>query len=310
MIVAEQLTKYYGDRAAVTGIDFTIRDGEVVGLLGLNGAGKTTILKILSGLLLPTSGRVTVAGLSMAEQPEQARARIGFLPEQPPLYPEMTVNGYLQFVAHIKSFTGDIDAAITEATAAADLSYVRDHVIATLSNGFQRRVGIAQAIIHKPALILLDEPTSGLDPVQVVQMRDLIRGLRGKNTIMLSSHNLHEIKEVCDRILVIKDGQIAAEGTEAELGKRVTTATKLSVEVRAAAGAFREAMAKAKNVAHFEINTEKDGVTTATVELAKDCREELAKTLVDAGFGLRRFERIELELESIFLELTRKEVQS
>ncbi|MBI3178947.1 MAG: ABC transporter ATP-binding protein [Deltaproteobacteria bacterium] len=306
MIVAERLTKYYGDRAAVADVSFTIAGGEVVGLLGLNGAGKTTTLRILSGLLLPTAGRVSIAGADMAREPEAARARIGFLPEQPPLYPEMTVRAYLEFVAHIKGFSGDVDQAIADALAAADLTSVAGDRISTLSHGFQRRVGIAQAIVHKPTLILLDEPTAGLDPVQIVQMRQLVRGLRGRNTILVSSHLLSEIHQVCDRILVMQNGRIVAEGSEQELAGRLGSKTTVSVEVRGAAAALAAALSRAA-VARHHIDREENGLTYATVELKSDNREELARALVEAGLGLRRLERVELELESIFLKLTSSE---
>jgi ABC-2 type transport system ATP-binding protein len=304
MIIAEQLTKYYGDRAAVSGVSFKIEEGEVIGLLGLNGAGKTTILRILSGLLLPTSGRVVLNGLDMAHSPEEARANIGFLPEQPPLYPEMTADTYLRFVARIKGFRGDLDRAVEDAVNATDLAASRHQPIGTLSNGFQRRVGIAQAVVHQPSLVLLDEPTSGLDPVQIVHMRNLIRGLRGKNTILVSSHNLPEIHQMCDRILVLQKGVIAAEGTEDELAKRVVATTRVTLEVRAAAHALTAALGKVKAVTSHRVQREEGGITEAVVELGSDAREELARALVEAGLGLRRMERVQVELENIFLALT------
>ncbi len=303
MIVAERLTKYYDDRAAIADVSFTIADGEVVGLLGLNGAGKTTTLRILSGLLLPTAGKVNIAGADLAREPEAARARIGFLPEQPPLYPEMSVRAYLTFVARIKGFAGDLDQAIREALDAANLGAVADDRISTLSHGFQRRVGIAQAIVHRPTLILLDEPTAGLDPVQIVQMRQVVRGLRGRNTILVSSHLLSEIHQVCDRILVMQNGNIVAEGSEQELAAKLGGKTTVSLEVRGAAAALASALSLGA-VARHHIDREENGLTYATVELKSDNREELARALIDAGLGLRRLERVELELESIFLKLT------
>jgi ABC-2 type transport system ATP-binding protein len=312
MIVAEHITKYYGDRAAVSNVSFTIAEGEVVGLLGLNGAGKTTILKTLSGLLVPTSGRVVIDGIEMSRSPEEARKRIGFLPEQPPLYGEMDVDGFLRFAARIRGVS-EVEAAVDRAVAAADLAGVRRQRIDTLSHGFQRRVGIAQAMVHQPALVLLDEPTSGLDPKQIVTMRELLTGLRGRNTIMVSSHNLPEIEQVCDRIFVIKEGQIAAEGSGQELAQRVAHSNRIAIEVRAAASALRTVLASFGDViADKTVVEEKDGITRATVELTRDSREELAASLVSAGLGLRRLERVELELEGIFMELTglAREVQS
>lgn len=304
MIVAEHVTKYYGAHAAVSDLSFRIAEGEVVGLLGLNGAGKTTTLRILSGLLVPTSGQVHIAGMDMAKEPEAVRARLGFLPETPPLYPEMTVGDFLTFVARIKGVTSQLDGALTEALAATDLTNVRDEVIATLSHGYHRRVGIAQAIIHKPALVLLDEPTSGLDPVQVVHMRRLIRNLRGKNTIIVSSHILSEIHQLCDRIFVLQDGRIAAEGTENELAGRVAHSTHVAVEVRGDVKTLVAALGRGPKVVRHTIEHEVQGVVTASVELESDTREELAQALIQAGLGLRRLERVRVELESIFLRLT------
>lgn len=304
MIVAEHVTKYYGAHAAVDDLSFAVGEGEVVGLLGLNGAGKTTTLRLLSGLLMPTSGRVLIGGLDMAEDPEAARARIGFLPETPPLYLEMTVRDFLVFVARIKGVRRTLDACLAEALAATDLVEVQNEPIGTLSHGYHRRVGIAQAIIHRPNLILLDEPTSGLDPVQVVHMRKLIRGLRGKNTIMVSSHILGEIHQMCDRIFVLQDGRIAAEGSEEQLAGRVASTTRVSVEIRGDRHALALALGQAARVAHHTIDRESQGITYATVELETDSREELARTLIQAGLGLRRLERVRLELESIFLKLT------
>jgi len=304
MIVAEHLTKYYGERAAVLDVSFTIGQGEVVGLLGLNGAGKTTILRILSGLLVPTSGRVSIAGIDLGERPEDVRAKIGFLPEQPPLYPEMTVKGFLTFVAHIKGVKVDLAGAVKTALEVTDLVGVADDQIRTLSHGYMRRVGIAQAVVHKPPLVLLDEPTSGLDPVQVVHMRKLIRSLAGKHTILVSSHILGEIHQMCDRILVVKGGQIVAVGSEEDLAGKVGKAATVEVEVRGGEGRLRSALGALKGVVRYDVHAEQGGITTATVELEADTREELAAALIAAGLGLRKLERVRLELESIFLELT------
>lgn len=305
MIVAENLTKFYGDLAAVADVSFTLSKGEVVGLLGLNGAGKTTTLRILSGLLLPTSGQVTVDGVRMEEEPEKARARIGFLPEVPPLYGDMTVEGYLIFVARIMGFSGDLGAAIDDAVAATDLGKVRRDFIRTLSHGYKRRVGIAQALVHKPALILLDEPTSGLDPRQITQMRDLVRSLRGNHTVLVSSHILREVEQICDRIILLRNGRVVAVGTREELAAKVAASNKIRVEVRGGAQELSAALAKVKEaVKGHWIDHERDGLTDATIEMSRDAREELAKTLVDAGLGLRGMQRVQLELESTFLQLT------
>lgn len=303
MIVCENVSKYYGERAAVSGVSFTIQDGEVVGLLGLNGAGKTTTLRMLSGVLVPTNGRLLVDGVDLAQAPDAVRAKIGFLPEPPPLYPDMRVCDFLEFVAHIKGLKGDVRAAVDEALGACDLVGAREQFIGTLSHGYQRRVGIAQAIVHKPALILLDEPTSGLDPVQVVQMRKLIRNLGKKHTVLVSSHILSEIQQMCDRVLLLQQGKLVADGAPQALSQQAETATTVTIEVRGPREALAQALAKAAQVARHTIEREEQGVTHATVELTSDAREELARALVEAGLGLRRLERVRLELESVFLKL-------
>jgi ABC-2 type transport system ATP-binding protein len=304
MIVAEKITKYYGARAAVQELSFSIQRGEVIGLLGLNGAGKTTTLRILGSLMLPTSGRVTVDGIDLVRQPELVRGRIGFLPEVPPLYLDMTVESYLRFVARIRGVGDRLAQSIDEALEGTDLREVRAQIIGTLSNGYQRRLGIAQAIIHRPSLILLDEPTSGLDPVQIVQVRQLIQRLKEQHTVIVSSHVLSEIHQTCDRILVLQSGRLVAEGTEADLAGRIAQRTSISVEVRGSQEALAAALARAREVTHHNIERFMDGITSATVELASDDREGLARTLVESGLGLRRFEHVQLELENIFLELT------
>ncbi|MEE8408398.1 MAG: ABC transporter ATP-binding protein [Myxococcota bacterium] len=307
MIVAENLTKYYGDHAVIADVSFEIQAGEVVGLLGLNGAGKTTTLRVLSGLLVPTAGRIRVDGIDTAEEPEAVRSRIGFLPEIPPLYPEMRVSEYLAFAARIKGFSGDLDAAINDALSATELNDARHDFIGTLSHGFHRRVGIAQAIVHRPKLILLDEPTSGLDPRQIVHMRGVIRNLGRNNTILLSSHILREVEQVCDRIIVLQDGRIVASGTHDELARKVAGKTTVKVEVRGAAIELVAALGKAAEVARHNIDNEAGGLTRATVELKSDSLEALAKTLVDSGLGLRGMQRVHLELENTFLKLTATE---
>ncbi len=310
MIVLDKVSKYYGERAAVIDASFSIEAGEVVGLLGLNGAGKTTTLKMLAGVLLPTAGRISVDGIDLMTNVDAVRARIGFLPEVPPLYPEMRVAEYLTFVAHIKGVKVDVAGHVDAAIADTDLADVRNEFIGTLSNGFQRRVGIAQAIVHRPALIVLDEPTAGLDPKQMVQMRALIRKLKQRHTVLVSSHILNEIEETCDRLVVINRGRIAAIGTEAELAGNVQGAAKVVVEVRGTRAAFEAAVRQSGAVTKTAIERDEGGIIVATLELANDAREALAQSLIGAGLGLRRMERVQLELESIFLTLTGNRAQS
>jgi ABC-2 type transport system ATP-binding protein len=305
MIVAENITKYYGAHAAVQGISFTINKGEVVGLLGLNGAGKTTTLRVLSGLLVPTSGKINIDGVDVIAGGEDIRSRIGFLPETPPLYPEMTVEDFLTFVARIKGLKErDVKAAVNRSLKDADLEDRRSHVIETLSHGYKRRVGIAHAIVHSPPLILLDEPTSGLDPVQIVHMRQLIRGLKDRHTVIVSSHILSEISQMCDRILVLQRGRIVADATEESLGKKVAGASTITIEVRGTPATLASALGRVGAVQRHVVDRHEGTMMTATVDLTSDDREAVAKAIIDAGLGLRRLDRTSLELESIFMQLT------
>lgn len=307
MITAHKLAKYYGAHAAVQDLSFAIAQGEVVGLLGLNGAGKTTTLRILSGLLIPTSGTVQVGGISMTEDGPKARRLVGFLPETPPVYPEMHVGEFLRFVARIKGVpAADVAQAVAYALAATDLTAVQHARIGALSHGYGRRIGIAQAIVHKPALILLDEPTGGLDPVQVVHMRKLIRSLRGAHTLVVSSHLLSEMHALCDRIIVLGDGRVLASGTEAELAARLGGQAHVHVQVRGTAQAFAQALAALPQATVVRLdapNPSAPDIHGALVALAEAEHEVLAAALVHGGLGLRHMQRQQVGLENTFLRL-------
>lgn len=310
MIEISELYKFYGDRKAVGPLSCSIADGEIVGLLGLNGAGKTTTLRILACDLLPSSGTVVIDGLDVVESPHEVRARIGYLPDTPPLYPEMTVRAYLLFAAQLRGLSrADAERQVPEALAQTQLEGVAGDPIASLSHGFKQRVGIAQAIVHKPRLLVLDEPITGLDPVQIVEMRELLRGLRGKHTILLSSHILSEISETCDRILVIKGGEIAAAGTEAELTSKLARGrVEITARERGAAqsGSAREVAAKVDGVREVETLTPSEpgaGVVTLRIYAERDVREELCQALITAGIGVLQVGLGERELESVFLDL-------
>ncbi len=285
MIVCDHVSKYYGAHAAVDDLQVRIARGEVVGLLGLNGAGKTTLLRILSGLVVPTCGRVEIDGCNMADHPVAVRAQVGFAPERPPLYADMTVEAYLHFVARLKGRRGNLDATLHRALEATDLLAVRQTVIGSLSSGYLRRVGIAQAVVHRPTLVLLDEPTSGLDPVQVVHMRRLIRGLRGANTIVVSSHQLSEIHALCDRILVLQQGRIVAAGSEAQLAEQVGGAARLGLEVVGTAAQLRQALQAVAGVGDLQISREADGLVAASLSLGGLQPEQLVPALLYPAFA-------------------------
>ena len=303
IIQAAGLSKYYGDRIALRDATFTIQQGECVGFLGRNGAGKSTLLKILATALLPSAGTVRIGDHDAVNDPDSARRLLGFLPEEPPLYPEMTVRAYLRFLGRLRGVADDkIDARVVDAARQTSLSDVIDETIGTLSLGFRKRVGIAQAIVHEPAVVIVDEPISGLDPVQIVEIRNLIRGLRGKHTILVSSHILTELSETADRFLLIDKGAIVAQGTEAELTagrKRLV----YEVEVRGTVAALEAALAQVEGLTSKTVESEGDRAI-ARVEMSKDAPEAIATKVVGAGLALRRLALQSTDLESVFLEIT------
>jgi ABC-2 type transport system ATP-binding protein len=312
MIQVEGLTKYYGSQAAIHDLSFTIERGQVIGFLGLNGAGKSTTLKVLGCVLLPTAGRVEIDGYDVTRDPHEIRKRIGFLPDTPPLYNEMRVGDYLAFVAQLRGVeTSDVEKRVREAEEQTALRDRHDDVIGTLSHGYRQRVGLAQALVHKPALLILDEPTSGLDPVQIVEMRQLIRSLRGQHTILLSSHNLNEISQTCDRLLVIHEGKIVAQEAESELAKR-TGGSEGNVEIEIVGGGERVPVDKAltalravPGVNSATLAREMTGSAMLRVDAPPGLRPKLMRALVQADVDVMSLGTSSGgDLESIFLKLT------
>ena len=312
MIEISDLYKYYGDNRAVGPLTVTIEPGQVVGLLGLNGAGKTTTLRILACDLLPTSGTVRIDGHDVVDNPEAVRARVGYLPDSPPVYGEMSVREYLRFAGRIRGVTSrDIGKRVSEVLGLTELDSVADRIIATLSHGFRQRVGIAQALVHKPSLVVLDEPISGLDPVQIVEMRRLLRSLRGEHTVLISSHILSEISETCDRILVIRDGQIAASGSEAELSAQLLSGVSVDVTVRRPDGLTETELTDALDADSdiseiLPILPHESGnqVMAMRIQMHHDRRPELISKLVSLGCGVLELSRTRRELETVFLQLS------
>jgi len=314
VIEIRELYKYYGEHRALGPVSVEIAQGEIVGLLGVNGAGKTTALRILACDLLPSSGTVRVDNLDVVEQPEAIRERIGYLPDVPPLYGDMRVGEYLAFTARLRGVAQkDVSRRVGAVEELTDIRDRHDDPISTLSHGYQQRVGIAQAIIHEPKLVVLDEPISGLDPVQIVEMRALVRELRGKHTVLVSSHILSEISETCDRILVIKDGEIVASGTEKELSSQLLEGVRVRVTVRSPGASRSEAAEKAQrafsavsgigSVERTEPTEPGDDLASFHVGASSDVRPALVKGALDAGLELLELSRHEHELESVFLRL-------
>jgi ABC-2 type transport system ATP-binding protein len=310
MIEVRQLTKYYGEHAAIRDLSFDIQRGEVIGFLGLNGAGKTTTLKILGCLLLPTSGRVVVDGIDVLANPHEVRRKIGFLPDSPPLYGEMTVEAYLSFAARLRGVSPrDAAARVKEVEEKTGLTDVHRELISSLSHGYRQRIGLAQALVHKPSLLILDEPTSGLDPVQIVEMRNLIRKLRGEHTLLISSHFLAEISQTCDRLLVIKDGEIVAQGTEQELAARMGGGGghEIEVTVKGSAARAQETARGVMGVTRVDVVRDEGTEVALRVQATGDVRAQLARSLVLAGLDLLRFDRAASRLESVFTQLSRRQ---
>ncbi|MFH1467767.1 MAG: ABC transporter ATP-binding protein [Pseudomonadota bacterium] len=305
MIEVTGLTRTFGETRAIEDLSFSIGSHEIVGFLGLNGAGKTTTLKILAGLLHPTAGSVRIEGQDLFGAPLEARRKIGFLPETAPLYGEMRVRDYLRFLGELRGMGGQVlDKAVEEVAERTQCREALDVVIDTLSWGYRKRVGIAQAILHAPKLVILDEPIGGLDPVQIMGMREVIAGLRDTCTVLVSSHILSEVSQTCDRLLILKKGRLVGHGRQEELARMAEHATCLRLQVRGERARF-EAVVQATGVVEgLRIESENNGILTARVELTGDFREQLVAALVREGLGLRRVDDAEAELEQVFSALT------
>ncbi len=305
MIEVNGLTRYYGETRAIEDLSFSIGANEIVGFLGLNGAGKTTTLKILAGLLHPTSGSVRIEGQDLFGSPMDARRNIGFLPEVAPLYTEMRVRDYLRFLGELRGMDrSGLDSAIDEVAERTHMTEALDVVIDTLSYGYRKRVGIAQAILHSPRWVILDEPIGGLDPVQIVGMRKVIANLRDTCTVLVSSHILSEVSQTCDRLLILKQGRLVAEGSEQELSHMAVHGTSLRVQLRVAPADLDRIVGATGLVKEASVLRTEGELVTARVDLTGDHREAFVAALVNAGVGVRKVEDAESELEDIFLELT------
>ena len=309
MIELRELTKFYGSTRAVSDLSCTIPQGEIAGILGLNGAGKSTLLRMLAGDLLPTAGTIQIDEIDAVSDPLRIRARIGFLPEEPPLYEEMTVAGYLSYLGRLRGLDARrLKARLDEVMARTGIEDHARRLIGTLSTGYRKRLGIAQAIVHEPLLVILDEPISGLDPVQIAQMREMIKSLRGEHTVLVSSHILPEIHETCDEILVLREGELVFQGTEAELNRRVRPSGTYEIMLRGEGAKASATLSKLPVVEKAEEVRRLDGLSLLRLSLKEDAKEDAIEGVVaeavKAGFGVRRLDRAVDELEAAFLAVT------
>jgi ABC-2 type transport system ATP-binding protein len=311
LIEVEHLTKSYGQARAVNDISFKVEKGEILGFLGPNGAGKTTTMRILTGYLPATDGTARIGGFDVFDQSMEVRKRIGYLPETPPLYPEMTVEEYLAFVARIKGVaTADVGKRVEEAMRMANVLDRRHELIKRLSRGYKQRVGIAQAIVHNPDVVILDEPTVGLDPNQIKEVRNLIKSLAGEHTIILSTHILPEVEMTCDRVVIINKGKIAAIDTTDNLTTQLKGGERVQVQVRGSAESLQTTLESIDGVKRVEIDSSNGSdLIGATVESEQgtDLRAQIASRVVGGGLDLLELRAVNLSLEDIFMHLTTEE---
>jgi ABC-2 type transport system ATP-binding protein len=312
MITVKELTKRYAHTTAVDRISFEVPRGQIVGFLGPNGAGKTTTMRMLTCFLTPSGGAATVAGYDILEQPLEVKKRIGYLPETPPVYPEMRIEEYLSFVGQLKGLTGaDLRTRVDYSCERCAIADVRNKIIGKLSKGYRQRVGLAQAIIHNPDVLILDEPTAGLDPKQINETRDLIKGLAGDHTIILSTHILPEVSQTCERVIIISKGKIVATDSVSNLQNRASTGESVLVEVGGRNGnldpsAVRRKLEQVAGVIRVVAKVDGQNRTIFEVEGTKDrsIRADLARAVVESGWDLNELRTAAMSLEEIFLQLT------
>jgi ABC-2 type transport system ATP-binding protein len=308
------LTKRYARTVAVDDISFEVDKGQIVGFLGPNGAGKTTTMRVLTCFLPPTAGTAKVAGFDVLEQPLEVKKRIGYLPETPPLYPDMEVGEYLTFVGQLKGLGADVPKRVNDVCDRCAITDVRAKLIGKLSKGYRQRVGLAQAILHNPDVLILDEPTSGLDPKQIIETRELIRSLAGDHTIILSTHILSEVEHSCERVIIINQGKLVAQDTVTNLTNRLRGSEQVSLEIQCSNGAInhseiRQRLEQVAGVSRVVLKDTKDNHCAFDVESlqGRSIRAELARAVVTAGWDLNELRPVGFSLEDIFLQLTASE---
>jgi ABC-2 type transport system ATP-binding protein len=312
MITVTDLTKRYARHTAVDHVSFEVQKGQIVGFLGPNGAGKTTTMRVLTCFMPPTAGTATVAGFDVLEQPFEVKKRIGYLPETPPLYPEMRTSEYLKFVGKLKGLSGsELDKRIDYVLERCSVADVKDKLLGKLSKGYRQRVGLAQAIIHNPDVLILDEPTSGLDPKQINETRDLIKSLAGDHTIILSTHILPEVEQTCQSVLIINKGRLVAKDTVDNLQNRARGAEQLFVEIAGRgddvdSAIIQQRLERVPGVTHIVFKEKQQNRSIFEIESHKDnfVRGDLARAVVESGWDLNELRPAAVSLEEIFLQLT------
>ena len=310
MIQVEGVTKRYGTTTAVNNISFAVERGEIVGFLGPNGAGKTTTMRILTGFLPPSEGKASVAGFDVLEEPIEVKKRIGYLPESPPVYTEMEVDSYLEFVARIKGIpSAEVASRVDAALERVSIGHVRSKLIGKLSKGYRQRVGLAQALIHSPDVLILDEPTVGLDPKQIIEIRELIQSLAGEHTIMLSTHILSEVASTCNRIIILNEGEIEASDTPENLTARLQGSESVELEIDGPTEEIEARLTALEDVQRVLRGSDAHGRSRWTVETGANqgLKAELARVIVESGWGLYGMRSVGMSLEDIFLKLTAAE---
>jgi ABC-2 type transport system ATP-binding protein len=312
MIKVEGLTKRYARTVAVDNVSFEVAKGQIVGFLGPNGAGKTTTMRVLTCFLPPSAGGAEVAGFNVTASPMEVKRRIGYLPETPPLYPEMEVGEYLKFVGRLKGIPkAQLAARVQEVAGRTNIADVRDKLIGKLSKGYRQRVGLAQAIIHNPDVLILDEPTAGLDPKQIIETRQLIKSLAGDHTIILSTHILPEVEQTCEKVIIINKGKVVATDSVENLTSRLRGSEAVAVEVSPKDGelsgaAVQQRLEQVPGVSRVIGKQARDGHMRFEVESlqGRHIRPEIARSVVEAGWNLHELHPVAFSLEEIFLELT------
>lgn len=315
MITVKDLTKRYAHTTAVDHISFSVEKGQIVGFLGPNGAGKTTTMRMLTCFFPPSSGSATIAGFDVLEQPLEVKRRIGYLPETPPIYPEMETSEYLRFVGKLKGLSGaNLEDRLGYVCDRCSIQDVKNKLLSKLSKGYRQRVGLAQAIIHNPDVLILDEPTAGLDPKQINETRDLIKSLAGDHTIILSTHILPEVEQACERVIIINKGKLVATDSVRNLQARARGAELLRVEIGGRGGILEEGQVQLRlqtvaGVSRASCKEHKDHSMIFEVESQNGglSRGDVARAVVESGWDLNELRATSMSLEEIFLELTERE---